>query len=108
MTGLGIRTENSLISPFSIQMALAMAYAGAAGDTRSEMTRVLHFPPAEGQLDGSFAALQAELRTVVEETRKRAGMARKYGGPSDSFTLTVADRLFGRIDYAFKEAYLTL
>ena len=33
---------NTLLSPYSIQSALAMTYAGAAGDTRSEMAKVLH------------------------------------------------------------------
>ena len=33
---------NALLSPYSIQSALVMAYAGAEGDTRAEMAKTLH------------------------------------------------------------------
>ena len=46
---------NALLSPYSIQSALAMAYAGAEGVTREEMAKVLHYPKDE-------AALHAKLR----------------------------------------------
>jgi serine protease inhibitor len=35
----------ALLSPYSIQAALAMTYAYADGDTRAEMAKVLHPPP---------------------------------------------------------------
>src|SRR4029453_17313557 len=35
--------ENLCISPYSIDSALAMTFAGANGETRSEIARVLHF-----------------------------------------------------------------
>ena len=38
---------NALLSPYSIQSALAMAYAGAGGVTREEMAKVLHYPKDE-------------------------------------------------------------
>jgi len=37
-------SANALISPYSIQCALAMAYAGADGETHEEMTRVIALP----------------------------------------------------------------
>ncbi len=36
-------TDNLCLSPYSIQSAMAMTFAGAAGETRAEMARVLHY-----------------------------------------------------------------
>ncbi len=99
---------NSLLSPYSIQAALAMTFAGAAGDTRSEMARVLHYPGEEAELHQSFAALQQALAAVAKKTAERAEDARKYGGPSEPLTLTVANRLFGQKGYAFRQPFLAL
>ena len=41
---------NALLSPYSIQSALAMAYAGADGVTREEMRKVLHFPKDDSEV----------------------------------------------------------
>ena len=49
--------ENLCISPYSIDSALAMTFAGADGETRTEMARVLHFPNDTG-VPASFSALQ--------------------------------------------------
>src|SRR5260370_38306582 len=50
--------ENLCLSPYSIQSALAMTFAGAAGDARTEMARDLHFPNAGEAIHESFATLQ--------------------------------------------------
>jgi serine protease inhibitor len=61
---------NALLSPYSIQSALAMAYAGADGVTREEMAKVLHYPKDETALHQSFAAwrktLEEAMRNSVE------------------------------------------
>jgi serine protease inhibitor len=41
---------NALLSPYSIQMALVMTCAGADGQTRDEMVRVLHYPKDEAHV----------------------------------------------------------
>src|SRR5690348_9469422 len=49
---------NALISPYSVETALVMTYAGADGQTRVEMQRVLHLTDDDAQTHRSFAALQ--------------------------------------------------
>lgn len=62
--------ENALISPYSIQSALAMTYAGAAGETKAEMAKVLHYPKNEEKLHLSFSALEKDLPTSVETANR--------------------------------------
>src|SRR5436853_2932180 len=58
---------NALLSPYSIQSALAMAYAGADGVTREEMRKVLHFPKDDSEVNRSVAALRTAPAQLMEE-----------------------------------------
>src|SRR5467141_3600054 len=58
--------ENLCVSPYSIQSALAMTFAGSDGETRGEMARVLHFPNKDDNIHASFSS----LRDSLEETAK--------------------------------------
>jgi len=51
---------NMIYSPYSISLALAMTYAGAGGETESQMAQTLHFLPQE-QLHPAFNALDLQL-----------------------------------------------
>jgi serpin B len=101
-------SANALLSPYSIQTALAMTFAGAAGDTRAEMEKALHYAGEEAELHPSFAALQKALDEVAASTAERAELAKKHGGPSEPVTLTVANRLFGQEGYDFRAPFLAL
>jgi serpin B len=99
--------ENLCISPYSIENALAMTFAGADGETRTEMARVLHFG-TESDVPASFAALQHSLEGMSAKTAELAKQSKKFGGPSEPITLNIANRLFAQKGYAFREPYLSL
>ena len=98
--------ENLCISPYSIDSALAMTFAGADGETRTEMARVLHFP-ANGNMPPSFSALQKSLEEMSAKTAEVARNSKKFGGPSEPVTLNIANRLFAQKGYHFRETFLS-
>jgi serpin B len=51
-------SANTLLSPYSIQCVFVQAYAGAEGETKIEMGRVLHYPSDEVDIHVCFAALR--------------------------------------------------
>jgi serpin B len=55
---------NLALSPYSISAALAMAYAGSAGETRSQMGVVLHLDEQGDSIHAAFSALQDRLESI--------------------------------------------
>jgi serpin B len=53
--------DNIFFSPYSISTCLAMTYAGARGETASQMSNVFHFADPPAELPGAFAALKKQL-----------------------------------------------
>jgi serpin B len=98
---------NLCISPYSIDSALAMTFAGADGETRTEMARVLHFPN-DRDVPASFSVLQRSLEQMSAKTAELVTESKKFGGPSEPITLNIANRLFAQKSYHFREAFLSL
>ena len=82
--------KNIFISPFSISAALAMIYAGAKGNTKSQMGSVLN-------LDG-VSSVDDGFRQLFDA----------LNNPAHAYTLNVANALFRRETYPFRQAYLDL
>jgi serine protease inhibitor len=99
--------DNLCVSPYSIESALAMTFAGADGETRTEMARVLHFSN-DTSVPGSFNALQHSLEEMSAKTAELAKQSKEFGGPSEPITLNIANRLFAQKGYPFRQAYLSL
>ena len=95
------------ISPYSIDSALAMTFAGADGETRTQMARVLHFP-IDGGVPASFSALQQSLEQMSAKTAELAKQSKKFGGSGEPITLNIANRLFAQKGYDFRQAFLSL
>src|ERR1700735_4296795 len=58
------QTGNLFFSPESISTALAMAYAGARGDTASQMAKTFHFTLPPEQLNPAMGALMGDLNST--------------------------------------------
>ncbi|MHB8417682.1 MAG: serpin family protein [Myxococcales bacterium] len=85
---------NLFFSPFSVSAALGMTYAGAVGQTASQIAQALQFPTDAQDLAPAFGALDCQLTGD--------GL-----GP-DGGVLTVANALFGQQDAGFQAPFLSL
>jgi serpin B len=82
--------ENLLISPISISTALTMTYAGARGETATQMADVLHLAGlADDAIHAGYGGLIGDLNA-----------------PREGYKLSVANRLFGQTGFAFRQEYL--
>ncbi len=104
-----LRTEegNLFFSPYSISTALAMAYAGAKGQTEMQMAEVLHFPtvavPAGGEPnEGAMCStnrmwtrqrFHSEFGKIIKDLNIR--------GEKGGYELSVANALWGQKGYGF-------
>jgi len=66
---------NLFFSPYSISTCLALAYAGARGDTARQMARVFHFGANQDQLAASFGELQRQLNEAQQKKGLELGLA---------------------------------
>ena len=105
---LATGNENLCVSPYSIESALAMTFAGADGETRTEMARVLHFPSDASAVPPSFASLQHSLEEMSVKRAELVKESKRFGGPSEPITLSIANRLFAQKGYDFREQFLTV
>jgi serpin B len=106
----GTSGGNALLSPYAIQEALSMTYAGADGKTRGEMAKVLHYPKDDTELNTAFASLQEELDAIHEQTEAavKATLPNERRGPKEPVTLILANRLFAQSGFEFRKPFLDL
>lgn len=86
--------DNIFISPHSISVALAMAFAGARGNTQQQMAQALHFTLDQERLHNAFNALDLELAKRPQAVEK------------DGFKLNICNAAWGQKDFPFLKDYL--
>jgi serpin B len=98
---------NLFFSPYSISTALAMTFAGAHGQTESQMAEVLHFPVADNKRTDSESKslldrqqFAAEFGKMIKDLNNR--------GQKGAYTLTVANALWGQKGYEFLKQFQEL
>src|SRR4051794_26705618 len=110
---LGIALErhagrgNVAVSPLSAWTALTMPYAGAAGQTRAQMARVLHVGTFADRTGAANRALARALRAAARRSHATFGLANALWGdtqlPIRSSFLETLRRDFGapleRVDF---------
>jgi len=92
---LRAETGNLILSPYSISLALAMTYAGARGETESQMAQVLHFAPQD-QLHPSFNALDLALEKDPTNSSK----------DQQPLKLNIANAVWSEQTYPFQQDFL--
>ena len=89
---------NLFYSPYSISLALAMAHAGARGETEEQMSEALGLALAQEDLHPAFNALDQALanrgRQHVEE------------GDGTRFELNIANSIWGQRGFEFLDGFL--
>ncbi len=92
---LAANDGNLFLSPYSISNALAMTYAGARGNTASEMQATLRFDLNQDRLHPAFGRLITQIHGAGEAKPR-------------PFELTVANRLWGQKDYGFLKPFVQI
>lgn len=95
---LSKNSGNLFFSPYSVSSALAMTYAGARGETETQMASALHFTLPQAELHAAFNATDLALAKrkdeVIESTQ------------GDGFELSLTNQAWGQTGYEFLEEYL--
>ena len=94
---IGSAEGNLFFSPHSISSALAMAYAGARGETERQMAGTLSFLLDQGDLHPAFNRIDLTLNG-------RGDIEPPYEG--EGFELRVVNATWGQRGYSFLRSYL--
>jgi len=91
---------NLLVSPYSISQAFAMAYAGAEGDTETEMAEVMGFDLPEDAFHPAFGDLNTDL------TEREYDEFLTENSDASTFQLNIANAVWGQQGYPFAAEYV--
>jgi serpin B len=89
------------LSPYCINKALALAYAGARGDTATEMAGVLHYTLGQDRQHQAFLA----ARKLLNQNSSTFAWINPFGNVPQLYLST---NLWGQQGYGFQKSYLNL
>ena len=90
--------DNNLVySPYSISQVLAMAYAGARGETEQQIRDTLYFTSDQHKLHPAFNALDLELASRGHGAE---------GTKAERFRLNIANAIWGQTGHSFLARFL--
>jgi serpin B len=102
---------NLLTSPVSASLALTMTYAGAQGQTATEMASVLHLPSGSAAFDGQNALTQALDGRAAAALMNDQQTAKNSDGPApspDDYAFQVVNSIWGQSGYPWATPFLDI
>jgi serpin B len=93
----GATTGNLFYSPYSVSLALAMTYAGAHGETATQMATALDFTLPASTLHPAFDKLDLAIEAAPKDATGADGAA---------FALNLADALWGEQTIKFQQSFV--
>lgn len=90
---------NIFLSPYSIYQALAMTYAGAEGETETQMSSTLHYTLPQNLLHPTFNSLDMQLSLRGEGAEGKDG---------EGFRLNIVNATWGQQGYTFLDNFLDI
>ncbi len=106
---------NLLTSPISASLALTMTYAGAKGDTATEMASALHFDPSAGSavFAGQNALSQALNGRAATALERATAQSHQYGAEGGApvaadYQVDVVNSVWGEKTYSWEAPFLDI
>lgn len=89
---------NLILSPYNISLTLAMTYAGASGETETQMARALHFTLPQDRLNPAFNQLDTNLSQEGQSSAT----------DRQPLQLNIANAVWAEQTFPFLQTYLDL
>lgn len=93
----GTTEGNLFFSPYSISEAMAMTWAGARGQTETDVAKAMHFALPQSQLHPALNKLDLDLASRGQGAKGKDG---------EGFRLHVVNAIWGQRGYKFTPQYL--